>query len=312
MTRLWKWLEHNSSQLQGLAAVAAILAALAAVPYLLSSWMRPELTIRVTADSPTVPPALKDWIDEALRTLRTLPAPADDAPDPYRSLRGLQRSGPLAPIRGESWRLSQPSRLRVDVANQADRVVQGVRLRFDRAYPAWGVTLAATFLTAEEVTSWEKGVSAEKAGPTIVLPELPPLPPRSAVTIIAYGDVADADVSVTVAGTSFKLIRTVQVEDKGLIALILRPYWLPLAFWLIALAIMAALLLFRNRVWRRARRNVTYDLACHEAKAGRNESALALLQQAVTDGYSNFQHMQNDPDLKGLREIDTFKKLVGN
>lgn len=313
MTRLWIWLERNSSQLQGLAAVAGIIAALAAVPYLFSKWVRPELTIRVTADSPVMPPALEVWIKEAMLVLRTLPEAADSENlDPYQDLRELQRSGPLAQTRGKSWSLSQPSRLRVEVANEADRVVQGIRLRLDRAYPAWGVTLGATFLTAAEVAGWESGMAAEMDGPTIVLPELPPLPPRSAVTVFAYGSVEDAVVSATVPGTSFKLIRTVPVEDRGLIAVILRPYWLPLVAWLVFLAIMAALSLFGNRVWRRARRSATYDLACSEAKAGRTESALALLQEAVAAGYGNFDHMRKDQDLEGLREMDAFKKLVGD
>lgn len=312
MTRLWKWLESNSSQLRGLAAVATILAALAAVPVLLSKWLQPELTIKVTADSPTMPPALEEWISNATLIFRTLPDSAADALKPYRSLRDLQGTGPLDPIRrGSILGLSKPGRLRVDVANQVDQVIPGVRLRLDRAYPAWGVTLAATFLTAEEVAAWQKGVSVEKVGPTMVLPELPPLPPRSAVTIVAYGDVTDAEVSATVPGVSFNLIQTVRVEDKGLISLILRPYWIPLALLLVAVTLLAALATFDNLIGRRVRRNVTYNLACNEAKAGRIEGALALLQEAVGAGYSDFQHMRSDPDLEGLREIEAFKKLVG-
>lgn len=313
MKRLWKWLERNSSQLQGLAAVAAILAAIAAVPFLLSKWLQPEVTIKVTAESPTMPPDLEDWISEATLILRALPGPPDDAADPHRSLRKLQGTGPLDPIRVErSWGLFQPGRLRVDVANQADRVIPGIRLRLERAYPAWGVSLAATFLTADEVTVWQKASSVENAGPAMVLPELPPIPPRSAVTITAFGDVADADVSATVPGASFKIVPTVRVEDSGLIALILRPYWVPLAVLLAAMAVLAGLATFEKATWRRARRNVSYNLACSEAKAGRKEGALALLQEAVGAGYNNFQHMRNDPDLEGLRENDDFKKLIGS
>lgn len=313
MNRLWNWLERNSSQLQGLAAVAAILASLAAVPFLMSKWLQPEVTIKITAESPTMPPALEEWISEATRILKHLPRVPKDDPDPYQSLRKLQATGPLDPIRdGMSWRLSQPGRLRVEIANQADRVIPGVRLRLEHAYPVWGITLAATFLTAEEVTVWKKGLAAENAGPAMVLPELPPIPPRSAVVITAFGDVADVVVSAAVPGTSFKLIQTVRVEDKGPIALVLRPYWLPLPVGLVALAVLAGFAIFEKAIWRRARRYITYNLACEEAKAGRKEGAVALLQEAVDAGYSNLRHMQNDPDLQELREIDDFKKLVGS
>jgi hypothetical protein len=104
----------------------------------------------------------------------------------------------------------------------------------------------------------------------------------------------------------------VRVEDKGLIALILRPYWVPLVLGLAFSAIMAGLAIFEKRVWRRAERFVTYNLACSEAKAGRSESALALLQRAVEAGYSNLQHMRSDPDLEQLRTTDAFKKRFGS
>lgn len=311
MNRLWKWLEVNSLQLQGLAAVAVLLATLAGVPYLTSIWLKPDLTIKIVADSPTVPPSLEKWISEATLMLKRLPdAPKGDI-DPYRWLRGLQTTGPLDPIRRESWRLAEPSRLQVDVVNDADRLIQGVRLRLDRAYPVWGLKLGASFLTAAEVSVWQKGLSADNAGPTLILPELPPIPPKSAVTITAYGDVANAEVSATVPGASFKLVPTVRLEDKGPVSLILRPHWLPLLVGLAALAIIAGLAMFEHLILRHARRTIPYNLACSEAKMGRKESALALLQEAINAGYRNFQHMRSDPDLEELRENDTFKKLVG-
>jgi serine/threonine-protein kinase len=40
------------------------------------------------------------------------------------------------------------------------------------------------------------------------------------------------------------------------------------------------------------------------------ERAVALLQQAVTKGYKDADHMKKDPDLKALRDRDDFKKLL--
>lgn len=311
MKSVWNWLDRNSSQLQGLAAVVAILAGLAAVPFVVSKWLQPDMTIKVTAEPSSIPPALDDWVQEAARLLKGLPEPTKGDPDSFEDLRQLQAKGPLDPTRAEnSWALREPSSLRIDVANHADKVISGVRLRIDRAYPSWGLGLSATFLTADEVVAWEKSIPLSAVGPTFVLPELPPLPPRSAITLVVYGRVVDADVSATVPDASFSVIPTVRLEDKGLVALFLRPYWLPLVFFLLALVVVLGLASFARFNSRRTQRIVTYDLACLEARADRRESALALLEEAIRAGYSNFEHIRRDPDLDGLRETEAFKRLT--
>jgi hypothetical protein len=130
--------------------------------------------------------------------------------------------------------------------------------------------------------------------------------------VIAYGDIAYTGVSATVPTASFKVVRTVLVQDSGLIALLLRPGpWLPLLVLLVSMTGGIFALLY-IAVVRRVKPNITYDLACLEAKAGRNESALALLQEAVKAGYSNFQHMRSNADLEPLRKLEAFEKLVGS
>jgi len=309
MKRFWKWLAENSSQLQGLAAAVGILLALTAGPIFFLKWLQPNLMIKITPDSPAMPPPLVEWINDATRSLERLPDTNEGESDPFQSLRGLQVTGPLDPIRRGRWRLAEPGRLRVDVINQADRVIPGVRLRLDRGYPVWGVTLNASFLTMEEISDWQKGLSATDSDSSLVLPELPPIPPQSVITIMMYGDVGSADVSATVPGASFKLVPTVPVEDKGLIWLILRPQWWFLLLGFVFMVIFLALSVFGQIILRRSRRFVVYDLACAEAKAGRKESALALLQEAVRAGYNNFHHMRNDPDLETLRDLEAFKSL---
>ena len=95
-------------------------------------------------------------------------------------------------------------------------------------------------------------------------------------------------------------------------SLLLRPHWLALALSLVAFAIIISVSIRDSLVSRRTRQHVAYNLARNEAKAGRSESAIALLQEAVAAGYRNFQHMQSDPDLERLRDIDDFKKLISS
>lgn len=207
MKSFWRWLEKNSAQLQGLAAVAGILGALAAIPYFASKWFAPDLTVVITRDEVTIPPAFKDWLHGIVSELRALPNVEEGVQDSYLSLRKLQVTGPLEPVRYETFRWDRLDRMRVDVTNQTNRVIPGIRLRFDHAWPVWGVDMSATFSTAKEIARWKANVLPESSGSTLVLPELPPLPPNGSVSLVAYGNVADADVSVAAPGSSFDLIR---------------------------------------------------------------------------------------------------------
>ena len=68
--------------------------------------------------------------------------------------------------------------------------------------------------------------------------------------------------------------------------------------------------LLEKRIRRKARPSIVYDFACEEAKAGRHENALILLEQAVAAGFRNFEHIRQDPDLEGLREKEAFRRLL--
>ena len=45
-----------------------------------------------------------------------------------------------------------------------------------------------------------------------------------------------------------------------------------------------------QKIWRKAKKNIPYDLACKEALSGQNENAIAV-KEAIAAGYDNFQHM---------------------
>ena len=55
---------------------------------------------------------------------------------------------------------------------------------------------------------------------------------------------------------------------------------------------------------------VHYNLACSHALTGNKEEAFIALFKAIKLGYSDFNHLRKDSDLKSLRNDPRFKKLV--
>jgi len=55
---------------------------------------------------------------------------------------------------------------------------------------------------------------------------------------------------------------------------------------------------------------VHYNLACSFALMGQKQSALRNLKRSVKLGYTDFNHLKKDPDLKSLHEELEFQKLV--
>lgn len=55
---------------------------------------------------------------------------------------------------------------------------------------------------------------------------------------------------------------------------------------------------------------VHYNLACSFALTGKKNEALAALKHAIEIGYDDGLHMAKDPDLKSLRGLPAFQKLL--
>ena len=65
-----------------------------------------------------------------------------------------------------------------------------------------------------------------------------------------------------------------------------------------------------NKIWSDAKRVLPYNLACKEAKAGRNGIAIGFLAAAGSAGYKDIKHVREDPDLEALRGTAEFEKLT--
>ena len=55
---------------------------------------------------------------------------------------------------------------------------------------------------------------------------------------------------------------------------------------------------------------VQYNLACSFALVGKKDEAFLTLKRAIQFGYTDFEHMEHDSDLKNLREDPRFKTLT--
>ena len=53
-----------------------------------------------------------------------------------------------------------------------------------------------------------------------------------------------------------------------------------------------------------------YNLACSLALSRRRADALRSLEQAIALGYRDYDWMQQDPDLEGLKDHPAFQKLL--
>lgn len=54
-----------------------------------------------------------------------------------------------------------------------------------------------------------------------------------------------------------------------------------------------------------------YNMACAKSILGQTDSAMAYLERSAEAGFSDFAHIQRDPDLIPLRNMDAFKRLMG-
>mgnify|MGYP001306961349 CR=1 FL=1 len=308
MKIIWNWLKQNSEQIRGLAAIVTIVALLIGVPFAFYKWLKPDLEITVRRDPPSISTDLRTWISDTKSALQLLPQATAGEPDPFERFRPMQSSGPLRNSRAVG--VTEYEAVRIELNNRSNGIISGVRIRLENARITGGVEVSSNSLTTRELSEWQMKLPTEATDTVLVLPELPPLPPQSTVRIIAYGGVAYTDVSASVTGGSVQIIRLITVKDAFPISALMRPYWVPAGVLVLLVVVLWAYLLIESRILKRARRTIPYDLACEEAKAGRNTNALALLRAAIACGYNDFDHLRQDDDLVGLRKMEAFKKLV--
>jgi hypothetical protein len=56
--------------------------------------------------------------------------------------------------------------------------------------------------------------------------------------------------------------------------------------------------------------HIAYNIACAHARAGRIDQALEWIKRALHAGYSDFDSLENDPDLDILRDHPAFIQML--
>jgi len=202
-------------------------------------------------------------------------------------------------------------KVRVEVINQSENVITGLRLRFDDVYNFCGFDISGTFFRKPEIDKYKESFGEIGKGRSIVLPELPAIPPDSSIEITLYGSLAVLKTSITTTGYSYLIENIVEVEDSLLLDWYRNPVrfvfvvftFLPLLF----LVLMAIWMKVRRRVIKNETKNILYNKACELAINGSSNPAMILLLQAVLAGYSNRYHALKDEDLESLRGREDFK-----
>jgi hypothetical protein len=311
MRALLGWISRNSGALEGLAAITVVVGALVAVPLYLSRALSADLIVTVQKFESTVPRDFAQWSIEAADVLRSEAGASRDTASPAARL----SSSPVA-VRLRYGVPPTIDRLSVTLANRSTRPIPGVRIRVTSLIGSlWGTGIAGTFLTDPEARAYIRQLDSLHSSMEMALPELPPIPGGSALTLNLYGEFSSgATASVAVPSASTKVRRVVSVQDSWLVDLSENHWklWFHLFFalGLLALAAIGAYAFGAPRVIRAATPAILYNAACTEAKKNRSDAAIHLLEAAFAAGYSDRHHARQDPDLDSLRERADFQGLL--
>ena len=221
MNQLWEWFGKNAAHLRGIAALVVIITSLVAGFHIIGRVFQPDLTVTVSAEQNTVPPDVSSWVMGVADALSYLPSASTNQPDVYARFReaGITNWARMYTLKSPD----SIGRIRVQIVNETDHVVPGVRIRLSN-FDLWTAYLGASSLTEKERAPWRQSLPKYGEGDGI-LPELPPIPPRGTVVVMAYGVGANSaqHVSITVPEKRLNFISTVSVEKRWPVSWALRP-----------------------------------------------------------------------------------------
>jgi hypothetical protein len=309
---MWRWFARNVRSFQALAALAGIIAAVVTGLVYLQKATKPDLLFWAQWDNSTIPVDLIEWSKDVADGLKFLPKQLADEPLFLERLRPLAASDTAKRL--PFLRSYQGlDRLALSVTNQAKHTVSGTRLQVTGLQGRlWDVYAWGTFLTEEEAKVFAQQVkSASGDGYSdLVLPELPPLPPKNSLTINLLGSFKNSEATATikVPADNFEVLDYVKLKRSWLIDMYLNPREIIVP----AIILLLFLIAFRHHILARIKQRIMYDAACHQVSEGHYSAAMHLLEKDFEEGYSDREHVKCDPNLEPLRTREDFKKLIGD
>jgi hypothetical protein len=316
MKRIWEWLSSNTAALGGLASIIVILGALVVIPGYLNRFFSADLIFRVNHDQTTLPPDLKEWLSEIGHTVWLNKKLLSSDENINQELAAFLHNPVVKKLQKFELRRDF-DRLTLAIVNQSTNVVSGLRLRLDRVSHLWGVEITGTFIAPNEQASIRNQIIDGYKDQTIIVPSLPPIPKNSSLEISLYGSLEFSEPTLNVIGSSMTLRNVVEIDEGWIVYWLKNPlqfklYMVSLLFILISFLAIAGIPIWHSvtrRIVIKEEKNILYNSACSTALEGRIEDAMVLLRQAVTVGYSNFEHARNDNDLRALRDRADFEEL---
>ncbi|MCG8094134.1 MAG: hypothetical protein JAZ17_11005 [Candidatus Thiodiazotropha endolucinida] len=302
----WNWLRENSAALQSVAALAVIISASFAGWSYVNRSYSPELTVRLNIDESTIPEDLTNFTKEVVLFLEWDKDKLLGAEDNPR-IDSILNSSVIKRIQASPLTLD---RAHIEVINNSEKIISGVRVRLDNIHSFWGIEVEGTFLDNAEASKFRDSLKDVHTNQSVILPELPPLPPNSSLSLSVFGSIGILKPFVTTDGQRYTMIEVVEVENGQIIEWYQKPWllltWLPIFVGALYIFLVLGWAALRRRVIENAKKNILYDTGCELAISGNADEAMVLLNEAVNSGYSNRQHALNDHDLESLRDRDDF------
>jgi hypothetical protein len=193
---IWSILDHANK-------VWGLLAAVGCITWAARRLRKPDVVVEVARDPSTLPPGLleafRGLVAAARQALDAMPVPTEDrALEAREDLRTTANSDMASTVKRYRTVEDRIVALRLSVRNCSSNPIDGVRIYLESSWGSpvwrlWSVDIDGAFLTLDAVAEFRRGVHE---APNFVLPPLPPIPSKSVLQIIIYGDVRDCEVKV--------------------------------------------------------------------------------------------------------------------
>ncbi|HXU30232.1 MAG TPA: hypothetical protein VN851_06625 [Thermoanaerobaculia bacterium] len=216
--RVYLFLKRHSAVLQAVAALSVVVGIIwSIISHVVPKFFTTDLVVTTNLDSEAFPPDILEWTQAASQGLMRFGKQPKEA-EVEETLQVISKSKLTADLAG--WGGLDFGRATIDLYNNSDGPISAVRVRLDNIGDLWSVSLNGSFLTEQESTRFKtltEGLRISRRR-TVVLPDLPTLPPRSALRLeVITANTGFVQVAIAANGLSVAQRRMVSTEETGLL-----------------------------------------------------------------------------------------------